>query len=376
MPGWLAWTPDSEDPAAILARLGIRHFDDDLLTMPIEQLRAEFGYATTDSLHITLFFRNVIWQLYEEIQAGNPPDFYNKHGFVRGMWYHIKGRITRYKELRGHYYGTMDTVLAELVKAGLVSYRDFNFRDDSQHQRILGTENPHIIVFCEKDGFISIMETIAQTYGCTVVSLGGDPSFLSSNYMVNEMAEAGFAMDQPYYCFSIVDFDPAGDINARTFINQLDTSGLRNFHMFDQYEGKYPRLDLARPSNLTGVDIDDVKYVLPAKVQRAAGTLDWARRTGGVDGKGSHKYGLESDEFTEERLLAMVDAAIVPYLVTGQEVVKRRNTMRKLGAIVTDFMVRKILHPTPAPGPAPQPTPPPAPPEPTPPAHPVPAPTP
>jgi hypothetical protein len=264
----------------------------------------------------------------------------------------------------------MDAVMTEMVEAGLFSYKDFNFRDGAQQQRILGTENPHIIVFCEKDGF----EIIAQTYGCNIITLGGMSSFLSSNYMVTEMVAAGFAMHEPFYCFSIVDFDPAGDKTAQTFIQQLEFSGLRNIHMFDQYKDKYPRLDLARPDNLTGTDIDIVKYVLPAKVQRAAGTLDWARRTGGVDGKGSHKYGLESDEFTEERILAMVDAAIVPYLVTGQEVVKRRNTMRKLGSTLTDFMVRKILHPIPAPGPTPAPpVPPPAPIPPTPPV-PVPAP--
>ena len=348
MPGWLHWAPATgEDPAAILARLGIRHFDDDILAMPIERLRQEFGYATTDSIQITLFFRNVIWQLYEEIQAGKPPDFYNKHGFVRGMWYHIKSRISRYKELRGHYYGTMDSVMTELVAAGLFSYKDFNFRDRDKDQRILGNENPHIIVFCEKDGFISIMETIAQTYGCTVITLGGVPSFLSSNYMVTEMVDAGFAMDEPFYCFSIVDFDPAGDNAADEFIKQLTFSGLRHYHPFDQYGAKYPRLDLARPDNLTGEDIDMVKYTLPTKVQRAASTLDWAKRTGGVDGKGSRKYGLESDEFTEERIFALVDASIGPYLRTSPDVVARRNTMHQLRDRVQDFMVAKILHPDP-----------------------------
>lgn len=348
MPGWLSWTAGAEESqAAILKRLGIRHFDEDILAMPIERLREEFGYKKSDGIRITLFFRNVIWQLYELIKAGKPPDFYRKRGFVRGMWYHIKSRISRYKQLRGRYYGTMSDVLADLVRAGLVSYKDFNFRDRDQNQRILGTENRHIIVFSEKDGFISIMETIAETYGCTVLTLGGTPSFLTSCYMVSEMAAAGFPMNDEYLCFSIVDFDPAGDNAAEEFLKQLTDAGLRNFHLFDQYRAKYPRLDLARPANLTGGDIDAIKYNLPAKVQRAKQTLDWAKRTGGVDGKGSRKYGLESDEFTEERIYALVEASIAPYLKTDPEVVKRRVTMRKLQDAIEAFMVEKILHPDP-----------------------------
>lgn len=354
MPGWLSWTAGAEeDQEAILKRLGIRHYgDEDILAMPIERLREEFGYETTTGIKLTPFFRNVIWQLYEFIKAGSPPDFYHKRGFVRGMWYHIKSRISRYKPLRGHYYGTMSAVLAALVREGLFSYKDFNFRDRDKNQRILGTENRHILIFSEKDGFISIMETIAETYGCTAVTLGGVPSFLSSNYMVSEMAEAGFPMDAEYFCFSIVDFDPAGDNAAEEFLKQLAASGLRRFHLFDQYGAKYPRLDLARPANLTGGDIDDLKYNLPVSVQRAKQTLDWAKRTGGVDGKGSRKYGLESDEFTEERIYALVEASIAPYLKTDPEVVKRRVTMRKLQDAIEAFMVEKILHPDPPATPA------------------------
>lgn len=350
MPGWLSWTPHAdEDQAAILKRLGIRHYDEDILAMPIERLRQEFGYPTTPRIKLTPFFRNVIWQLYELIKAGSPPDFYHKRGFVRGMWYHVKTRISRYKQLRGRYYGTMSSVLADLVREGLFSYKDFNFRDRDQALRMLGTENRHVIVFAEKDGFISIIETIAETYGCTAITLGGVPSFLSSNYMVSEMADAGFPMAEAYYCFSIVDFDPAGDNAAEEFIKQLTASGLRNFHQFDQYGAKYPRLDLARPANLTGGDIETSKYSLPVSVQRAQQTIDWAARTGGVDGKGSRKYGLESDEFTEARIHELVAAAITPYLKTDPEVIRRRVTMSKLADTLEDFMVEKILHPDPPP---------------------------
>ena len=105
MPGWLTWhdrfrsrkvglTPAVE---AALRELGIRHFDDDLLKMPIAELRKHFGFGTTNNIQIGPFFRNVIWQLYEHIQAGDLPEFHIKRGMIRGMWYHIKTPISRYK---------------------------------------------------------------------------------------------------------------------------------------------------------------------------------------------------------------------------------------------------------------------------------------
>lgn len=349
MPGWLFWLPRSKAPGPIdpveqeLERLGIRHFDEDILAMKIEVLRRHFAYPT-GTLKKALFFRNVVWQLYEQIQAGSPPDFYLKHGFIRGMWYHIKSRISRYKPLRGHFYGTMVKALTDMVKAGLCTYRDFNFRDRDQELRHVGSENPHVILFSEKDGFISILEDLYAVYGCSVTTLGGRPSFMSSNYLVAEMVDAGVNPAQEFFCFSVVDFDPAGYDAAGDFIAQLEASGLKTFHAFRQYEGNYTRLDLVQPKNLTGADIDLIKYRLPARVRRSKLCATWAANTGGVDGHASRTFGLESDEFTLERIQNLVTDAITPYLRTSAEVVQRRRRMRELEKAVTDFMVYKLLH--------------------------------
>jgi hypothetical protein len=348
VPGWLSWTCPKRGLAAArksaLDDLGIRHFDEDLLTMPIAELRLHFGYATTDGIKKDLFFRNVIWQLHEQIEAGHPPDFYLKHGFIRGMWYHIKSRISRYKPLRGHYYGTMVTQLATLVRAGLLSYRDFNFRDRDQDLRKLGTDNPHIILYAEKDGFISILEELRDLYGCSIITLGGTPSLMSSNYLASEMAAAGFDLTRQYVCLSLVDFDPDGWGTAGDFIGHLESSGIRRFHLFRQYGQDEKRLDLIQPKNLSTTDIPAVRYTLPARVQRSRQCAAWAQLTGGIDGHGSRKYGLESDEFTQERIGQIVDQAIAPFLTIPPEVVQRRARMRQLEKTVTDFMVYKLLH--------------------------------
>jgi hypothetical protein len=66
-----------------------------------------------------------------------------------------------------------------------------------------------------------------------------------------------------------------------------------------------------------------------------------------VDGKGSRKFGLESDEFSEERIHALGEASVAPYLKTDPAIVKRRVAMRKLQDAIQAFMLEKIPHPNP-----------------------------
>lgn len=355
MPGWLSWLPRSskaspQDPIeAALRELGIRHFDEDLLEMKIADLRLHFGYATTDSIRIKPFLLNVIWQLHERIlSATNPdglPEFYKKRGFIRGMWYHIKGRIDRYKPLRGNYYGSMITALAAMVRAGVVSYRDFNFRDRDANLYQLGTDNPHVLFFAEKDGFITILEELRDLYGCTIITLGGTPSLMSSNYLVSDMVAAGFDLTQQFVCFSLVDFDPDGWDTAVDFMSNLDRFGIKNVYPFRQYGQRANRLDLFLPERLSGDEVARFRFNLPARTRRSPLCATWAALTGGVDGHGSRKYGLESDELKLDRIGEIFGQAVTPFLRTSPELVQRRRRMRELERAVTDFMVYKMLHP-------------------------------
>lgn len=353
MPGWLSWVARARGAGAAptdpiedaLARLGVRHFDDDILGMKIAELRKHFGYSTSTGIRKQPFFRNVVWQIHEQIQAGRLPMFYIKHGFIRGMWYHIKARIDRYKPLRGRYYGSMIKALTDLVRAGVVSYRDFNFRDRDEALHKLGTDNPYILLYAEKDGLISVMEELHELYGATILTLGGTPSLMSTNYLVSEMVAAGLDLTHEFVCFSLVDFDPDGWDTAGDFLDHLKTFGLANRHRFQQYGQETERLDLIDPKNLTADDPPSVRYTLPAKVQRSRMCAAWAALTGGVDGRGSRKYGLESDEFSQERIFELVGQAVAPFLSIPPELVQRRARMRSLEKATTDFMVYKMLHP-------------------------------
>jgi hypothetical protein len=352
MPGWISWIHRSKKARALaikdaLGDLDIHHYDEDLLKMPLEKVQKLFGFPTTGRIKKKLFLTNVIWQLHEIIQAAtrpeDRPDFYNKRGFIRGMWYYIKTRIDHLPDFKGDQSAIVNEALTKIVKAGLLSYTDFNFRDRDAEMRQLGKENPHIIVFTEKDGFISLMEDIHANYGCNVITLGGKPSLLSSNYMVSELIEAAIDPTQEFVCLSIVDFDPTGDIIAQSFLEQLKLSGLRTFHKFEQYHNKnYERLDLIRPDNLPpGTSIRQVQYPLPRSEQKPA----WGRKTGGVDGKGDFKHGIEADEFREVQIQELVEEAILPYLRVGAAVVRRRLQLRKLKEVLTEFMVYKLTHP-------------------------------
>lgn len=356
MSGWLTWRTRARSgkanltPAvrASLLEHGIQHFDEDLLKMPIAQLREHFGFATTDGIQIGPFFRNVIWQLYERIQAGDPPEFYKKNGMIRGMWYHIKTPISRYKQLRGDRYNLMLAELATLVRAGLVTYKDFNFRDKDKDNHQIGLENSHIILMAEKDGFITMMEDFHALYGVTVITLGGDPSLMSANYLVTNMQDAGVNLAQEFICFGITDFDPDGEETGRVFLRHLKDSGVRRFKSFTQYGQDRDHLDLIVPKALPpDVDPKDLKYLLKPSVRKEKAPK-WVKLTGGIPGLSPRdivRYGIESDEFHQEWIVNLVADALTPHLHVGQEVVKRRATIKKLEKTMKDFLLYKVLHP-------------------------------
>lgn len=342
-----------EERDRVLETLQIRHFDQDILRMDLKELRKHFGYRTTGHIRKEVFFRNVIWQLFEKLQAGESLEFVKKHGFIRGMWYHIKTPITRYRALRGRFYGTMIQVLADMVRWKLINYRDFNFRDKDAPLTLIGTENPHILVFAEKDGQISMLEEINDTYGCTVITLGGSPSLMSCSYLVDGLRAQDIDLDQEFHCFSLVDFDPDGEDTAHDFICNLILFGITRFHPFQQYGGTYRRLDLLQPQTLGEADIENSRYTLPTVVQRSAQCLKWARRTGGVNGRGSREYGLESDEFSYDRIHELVDVALTPFLRTPAVVVQKRRRMHELRKSLGNFILAKLTRPTPpTPGPS------------------------
>ncbi|MEW6351996.1 MAG: hypothetical protein AB1646_23345 [Thermodesulfobacteriota bacterium] len=355
MPGWLSWTRRlrpkaigmSPEVEKALRGLGVRHYDEDLLVQNHEWLRQQFP---RDSKRIMKesFFLNVVWQTYEKIQASTTPeerpDFYNKKGVIRSMWYYLKPRIDHMPEFIGDQADRVGEALKKLVEAGVLSYTDFNLVDKNKGDRCLGVDNPYVMLIAEKDGFLTMMLDFQATYGCHVFTLGGSPPFISTNYFVAELVEAKVDITREFVCISIVDFDPKGTIIMRSFADQLRKSGLKKLKTFKQYAGRPkpdPYLDLIRPENLPrDVRYRDVQYNLPKSEQKRW----WGRETGGPNGRGDYKHGIESDEFREARIREMIEEAIAPHLTTGAEVVQKRVSFRNVAQALEGFAAWKMIH--------------------------------
>ena len=75
----------------ILKELAIKHYDKNILKMSNAELLAEFGRGAK-TLNKSLFIKNVIWQTYEKLKAGEKPfDI----GNLRSFWYYIKDTMDR-----------------------------------------------------------------------------------------------------------------------------------------------------------------------------------------------------------------------------------------------------------------------------------------
>ena len=225
------WLFRQNEIQQVLNELGIILLPKYIMDMDLKEIRQYFGYPTTDGIKKILLMRNLIWQIYCRIKSGDPPDFYKKNGFIRGMWYYIKKKFTIHKPLRGDMYNLMCSELTSMVRKGLFSYRDFNFRDRDTGTWKLGFDNPHIILGAEKDGYVTIMEDLHRAYGCHVITTGGIPSFMTVNYMVAEMQKYEIDLNQTFYLITFTDFDPSGYNVGEELSTHFKDSGLKNLYL-------------------------------------------------------------------------------------------------------------------------------------------------
>lgn len=331
----------------VLKELEIIPLPKPIMDMSLKEIRKYFGFAN-GSIQMGMLLRNLIWQIYGQIQAGKPPDFVQKHGNIRSMWYYIKKKFSQHHALRGDRYGLMVKNLTLMVRKGLFSYAEFNFRDTDQGNWKLGFDNPHIILLAEKEGFITVMEDLQKTYGCHVFTAGGIPSFLTVNYMASALRSFDIGFEQRFYILSFSDFDPSGYNVAETFVEQLGESGYKNLHLFEQWgDGKKrrPWLELATPQNFNK-DPKDFRFILPKKTWDDPSTKAWIKLTGGLDSNwkpGQKTHGLESDEFDLDLIHELFTKALKPLLKTPSDDIKRINAMQTLRQETEQMAIVKFL---------------------------------
>lgn len=295
---------------AIIIKENLRDFDRDIRMMETADIQRLFADGT-GQLVVTQLIGNIAWQAFNWIQAGKTPPI---DGNLRSFWYsHIKpvlGRVL--PKLDERQYGDMSAVFAKYVgDYHLFRYADFGFVEDSDANRIIGDRHPQVIVLAEKKGHWRTLQKIAAQTGATVISLGGQPSLMATEFFVEALAKAT-SLDTPLHLITDVDYDPSGQIIAESFRDQLRQMGAKPVAM----------RHLIAPVNFTADEVKYFKYPVKndsssdkTKVKR---WLNPDRRkypdrepAGIVDENGVRQsMGLESDAMPKDRLMELAAAAV------------------------------------------------------------------
>ncbi len=229
--------------------------------------------------------RNIIWQAYERITTGDEPGV---GGNLRTFWYRfVKPTLAHIDDddaLKSDPYDRMLWVFGQMVMDWkLFKYADFDLADENWQNRHIGTKHPHIFVFAEKTGWSRWLRSVHKSLGVSVLALGGAPSALTSEFTVSQLEEALGGLEREVHLIGVVDFDPAGDMIASSFREQLGAAGLK----------KTSLRTLLHPRDYTARELAMFKVPLPRR--QATKNKRWVEMTGGVGGA----FGLEAKDFLE-----------------------------------------------------------------------------
>ena len=319
----------------ILGKLGIKDIAADIYSMSKSELFGNFSHQS-GGLNTTRMIRNLIWQDYRRVQSETLEPF---HGNIRSYWYaRVKPVLSRAEEASdsAKYHMMIDQFVTMALHNRLFNYRDLGFSDENATNRRLGNWNRHVFLVAEKVGHYPLLEEIWADYDVTVFSFGGQPSALSTEYFLNELEESGFDTRQDVPLFTIVDYDPSGDIIAESFIFQMKRFG---------YKGSFYRIDLFHPSRLTRDQIRLNKYTLSKKKSERKKNRKWAAKTRGLEPYGFNVLaGLEADTMGWTQYKDVFAAEVAPYLkVPRDEVVRRRLNHELVEVLMQILMIRLQL---------------------------------
>lgn len=327
------------DQDDILKTLGIKHYDKNILKMPNAELIKEFG-KSAKSLNKSLFIKNVIWQTYEVLKTGQKPfDI----GNIRSFWYYIKDTMDRVgANKKGDGYLIISDMLMVMVKAGLFKYKDFGFDDDDKGNRWHANKHPHIILFAEKTSYTDLMQEVNRDFDITTIATGGQSSYLSIEYFVDELRARRVDLSQEFAIFSIVDFDPAGDIIATKFIENLVDNGVKNIRTFaGQFYKNFKRSDIVLPEHMTPEQRDKV-YRLPLSVRKSGQAAKWAAKTGGVNGKKNILYGIETVVMPKAQIMQVFMTELSKVITIDFELIAKYRQMQALKDRMQGFALKKL----------------------------------
>lgn len=303
---------------AIIIKENLRDFDKDIRMMETADIQRLFSDGT-GQLVVTQLIGNIAWQAYNWIKAGKLSTI---DGNLRSFWYsHIKPVLGRVLPvLSENQYGAMSEVFSKYVgDYHLFSYADFGFVEDNDSKRAIGAQHPQVIVLAEKRGHWVTLQKIAAQTGATIISLGGQPSLMTTEFFADELTKV-VSQDQTLHLITDVDYDPSGQIIAESFRSQLGQMGFKQTTM--QY--------LILPANFTPDEVKYFKYPVkndsPSDRTKVKQWLNPDRRKypdrepgGIVDEAGARQpMGIESDAMPKDRLIQLAVATVQASLGKAQ----------------------------------------------------------
>ena len=323
---------DEKTVAEILAAEGIADYTQDLRQLSAAELRRLFAFTSSGKINATRVIKNLIWQAYTAIRAGQRPPI---AGNLRSFWYtDVKPVLSRLGvpvEGRRATELVYDAFVELVTRHHLFHYRDLGFLDEGAQTRAVGQTNGTVILFAEKDGRFAMVRDLAQAADTTALALGGYPSSLATEYLVQALQHAGVLAERPaLQLFAVVDYDPSGYWIAREFAAQLHAFGVQEVTL-------HP---LIRPERLTIEQVALGRYTLPT----GSKTTNWVRETGGIDGEPS---GLEADAFAPDVIRAAFVTEAAPYLrafrpLDGLCALLEETARRRLDALPLAAVVAQI----------------------------------
>lgn len=323
----------------ILQKLGIKHYEKNILKMMNDELLKEFG-KSAKTLNKSLFIKNVIWQTYERLKAGDKPfDI----GNIRSFWYYIKDTMDRVgANKKGDGSLIVSNMFMIMVKAGLFKYKDFGFEDDDKGNRWHAKKHSNIILFAEKTSYTDMMQEVNRVFDITTIATGGQSSYLSIEYFVDELKERQVNLSEEFVVFSIVDFDPAGDIIATNFIDNLMDNGIKNLRTFPgTFYKLFKRKDIVIPEYMTDEQRNKV-YRLPLNVRKSGLAAKWASKTGGVNGKKNILYGIETIVMSKAQILQVFMTELAKVITIDFELIAKSRQMQILKERMQAFALKKL----------------------------------
>lgn len=252
----------------------LRAFDKEIRLMSADELKNNFNYASTGEINPRELMANMIWEYYNLLQVGKRDPI---EGNIRTFWYVIKPTLSKVIKINSEsHYGMMIDVFKELIVThGLFKYKDFGFISEDQNNYKVGSVYPNIILCGEKSGHFKKLQRLQDEFGMTIISLGGMPSILNTEYLIDDIEAVTDIKEKPFHIITLVDFDPSGAIIAKVFSEQIKHEGVKNLASISH---------ILIPNNFS---VDEIKNITEPVPQDSPSdktkVRKWLEAGGGVD---------------------------------------------------------------------------------------------